>query len=231
MIIACINFMNMSTARSAGRAKEVGLRQTLGSLRGQMIAQFLTESIIYSFLAVVLALTATYLLLPLFNELAGKELSQWKKFATGEPFQYKFLDENYDELFRAEQRLGRIFTAFAGLAIFIACLGLFALAAFTAEQRTKEIGIRKAMGATVGGLTLMISKEFTWLVLIAFGLVVVPTWFAVNWWLESFAYRTELNPIVFVLGGVVAIVVAWLTVSYQSLKAASTSPVTSLRYE
>ena len=497
MIIACINFMNMSTAQSAGRAKEVGLRKTLGSLRSQMIGQFLTESMIYSFLAVVLALAATYLLLPFFNELAGKELgasslldfklilgiagimglvglvagsypafyltsfnavevlkgkiragvksqgvrsalvvfqfsisifliiatiivynqleymqqrdlgfdkhhvlylhnidrlgtnkepfrnalstrsdvqaasftnnsfpgvnnttvfksarsdqdhimglfygdyehqnvmkfrmvkgrffskdfpsdsvaiilneagakefgwtdplneeilysgggpkemrlkvigifhdfnfeslkekvrplaimlgktnntlavryngnpkevisgigAQWKQFATGEPFQYKFLDENYDELFRSEQRLGRIFTAFSGLAIFIACLGLFALAAFTAEQRTKEIGIRKAMGATVGSLTLMMSKEFTWLVIIAFGLVIVPTWFAVNWWLESFAYRTEVNPLVFVLGGVVAVVVAWLTVSYQSLKAASSSPVTSLRYE
>src|SRR5258706_6196912 len=155
----------------------------------------------------------------------------WKQYAAGAPFQYKFLDENYDELFRAEQRLSKIFTVFAGLAIFIACLGLFALAAFTAEQRTKEIGIRKAMGATVGGLTLMISKEFTWLVIIAFGVVIVPTWFAVNWWLESFAYRIEVQPWVFVMGGVVSILVAWLTVSYQSLKAASTSPVTSLRYE
>jgi putative ABC transport system permease protein len=155
----------------------------------------------------------------------------WKQFAAGAPFQYKFLDENYDELFRAEQRLSKIFTVFAGLAIFIACLGLFALAAFTAEQRTKEIGIRKAMGATVGSLTLMISREFTWLVIIAFGVVIAPTWFAVNWWLESFAYRIEVQPWVFVMGGVVSILVAWLTVSYQSLKAASTSPVTSLRYE
>ncbi len=155
----------------------------------------------------------------------------WKQFAAGAPFQYKFLDENYDELFRSEQRMSKIFTVFAGLAIFIACLGLFALAAFTAEQRTKEIGIRKAMGATVGSLTLMISKEFTWLVIIAFGVVIVPTWFAVNWWLESFAYRIEVQPWVFVMGGVVSILVAWLTVSYQSLKAASTSPVTSLRYE
>jgi len=120
---------------------------------------------------------------------------------------------------------------FAGLAIFIACLGLFALAAFTAEQRTKEIGIRKAMGATVGSLMFMISKEFTWLVIIAFGIIIVPTWFAVNWWLESFAYRIEVQPWVFVMGGIVSIVVAWMTVSYQSLKAAHTSPVTSLRYE
>ncbi len=497
IIIACINFMNMSTAQSAGRAKEVGLRKTLGSLREQMIWQFLAESMIYSFLAVVLALVATYLLIPAFNMLAGKELgidallnfrfileivavmvfvgivagsypafyltsfnavevlkgkvragvksqgvrsalvvfqfaisiflmiatvivfnqlefmqqrdlgfdkrnvlylhnigklgtnkeafrnalsersdvkavsftnnsfpgvnnttvfkaagndqdhimglytadyehqnvmkfqlvkgryfskdfpsdsmaivlneaavkefgwtdplneellysgggpkelrlkvigvfrdfnfeslrekvrpisimlnktndllavryqgnsreviagieTQWKQFASGEPFQYKFLDENYDELFRSEQRLSKIFTVFAGLAIFIACLGLFALAAFTAEQRTKEIGIRKAMGATVSSLTLMMSKEFTWLVIIAFGLVIVPTWFAANWWLESFAYRTEVNPMVFALGGLVSIIVAWLTVSYQSLKAASTDPVSSLRYE
>jgi putative ABC transport system permease protein len=161
---------------------------------------------------------------------AGIEV-QWKHFANGEPFQYRFLDENYDELFRAEQRLSKIFTVFAGLAIFIACLGLFALAAFTAEQRTKEIGIRKAMGASVSSLTVMISKEFTWLVIIAFGLVILPTWYLVNWWLESFAYRIDVQPWVFLMGGAVSIVVAWLTVSYQSLRAASTDPVTSLRYE
>jgi putative ABC transport system permease protein len=497
MIIACINFMNMSTARSTGRAKEVGLRKTLGSLREQMIAQFLAESMLYSALSMVLALIATYLLLPAFNLLAGKELniqalldlkfilgiigvtlfvglaagsypafyltsfsvvevlkgkiraglrsqgarsvlvvfqfaisifliiatvivfnqlnfmqerdlgldkhnviylynidrlgnnreplrnaigsrsdvtgvsftnnsfpgvnnttvfkapgsdqdhimglytadydhqavmkfklaegrffsrdfpsdtsaivlneaavkefgwsdplreevlyntggsamrhykvigvlrdfnfeslkekvrpisimlskndrvlavryqgnsreltsgleSIWKKFSNGEPFQYRFLDQNYDELFRSEQRLGKIFTVFAGLAIFIACLGLFALAAFTAEQRTKEIGIRKALGATVPSLTLMISKEFILLVVIAFALVVIPTWFAVNWWLESFAYRIPVNPLVFLMSGAAAILIAWLTVSYQSLKAASTDPVSSLRYE
>ena len=497
IIIACINFMNMSTAQSAGRAKEVGLRKTLGSFREQMIGQFLAESMIYSFLAMALALVATYLLIPAFNLLAGKELdinslldfkfltgivivtvfvglvagsypafyltsfnavevlkgkiragvksrsvrsvlvvfqfaisifliiatvivfnqleymqdrdlgfdkrnvlylynvdrlgssrepfrnaisersdvtaisftnnsfpgvnnttvfksagaeqdhimglytadyehqnvmkfqmakgryfsrdfpsdtlgivlneaavkefdwvdplnqelrynvgephelhlkvigvirdfnfeslkekvrplaimlakknnmltvrytgssndvisgieAQWKKFAAGEPFEYKFLDENYDELFRAEQRLSKIFTVFAGLAIFIACLGLFALAAFTAEQRTKEIGIRKAMGASVSSLTLMISREFLGLVVVAFAMAVIPTWFAINWWLESFAYRMAINPLIFVLGGVAAILVAWFTVSYQSLKAASTDPVTSLRYE
>ena len=157
--------------------------------------------------------------------------SLWKKFSNGEPFQYKFLDQNYDELFRSEQRLSKIFSVFSGLAIFIACLGLFALAAFTAEQRTKEIGIRKALGATVSSLTLMISREFIMLVVIAFGLVSVPTWFAVNWWLQSFAYRIPINPVVFLMGGVAAVLIAWLTVSYQSLKAASTDPVSSLRYE
>lgn len=155
----------------------------------------------------------------------------WKQFAAGAPFQFKFLDENYDELFRAEQRMSKIFTVFAGLAIFIACLGLFALAAFTAEQRTKEIGIRKAMGATVPGLALMISKEFTRLVIIAFVLVVGPAWWAVTWWLESFAYRIEVQLWVFAVGGLAAIFLAWITVGYQSLKAASTNPVTSLRYE
>jgi putative ABC transport system permease protein len=496
IIIACINFMNMSTAQSAGRGKEVGLRKTLGSLREQMIGQFLAESMIYSVIAMILALVATYLLIPSFNTLAGKELTsgalfdfrfmlgmvgvtifvglaagsypafyltsfnvvevlkgkvragvksrgvrsalvvfqfsisifliiatvivynqlafmqerdlgfdkknvlylynldklgtnreafrnalaarsdvaavsftnnafpgvnnttvfkaaendqdhimglfrsdyehqnvmkfkmekgryfskdfpsdtlaiilnetavrefgwtdplnqeiryrgddverryrvigvvkdfnfetlkakvrplsimltktnsvlavryqggskeivsgieqQWKKFAASEPLQYKFLDQNYDELFRAEQRLSKIFTVFSGLAIFIACLGLFALAAFTAEQRTKEIGIRKAMGASVSSLALMMSREFIWLVIIAFGLVCVPTWFAVNWWLQSFAFHVPMDLTVFFIGGITAVLVAWMTVSYQSIRAASADPVKSLRYE
>ncbi len=155
----------------------------------------------------------------------------WKKAASGAPFQFKFLDENFDELFRGEQRMSQLFTVFAGLAIFIACLGLFALAAFTAEQRTKEIGIRKAMGASVPSLTILISREFTVLVIIAFGLAVVPTWLGVNWWLQTFAYRAPIAIWAFVASGVAAVVVAWLTVAYQSLKAASTNPVTALRYE
>ena len=496
IIIACINFMNLSTARSAGRAKEVGLRKTLGSLRGQMIGQFLAESMIYSLITVILALATCYFLLPFFNTLAGKQLDMgifltpafivgvillvlfvgliagsypafyltsfnavevlkgkvragmksggvrstlvvcqfalsifliifttvvyqqitfmqernmgidkhnvlvirntsrlgtnrdafknslddltgivkssytnnnfpgvnnttvfksagseqdhimglyyadydhmdvlkfelkegrffskdfpsdssaiilneaavkefgfnnplqeeilyndsgtplrykvigiykdfnfeslkfkvrplaimltrnanllivryegnsnnaltsieklWKSQAPNEPFDYNFLDENFDELFRVEQRMGQVFSVFSGLAIFIACLGLFALAAFTAEQRTKEIGIRKALGASPIGLVVLLSREFTKLVLIAFVPAAVAAWFIVDSWLKGFEYRIDIDPLVFIGSGVIAIVIAWLTVSYQSIKAAAANPVNSLRYE
>jgi putative ABC transport system permease protein len=128
-------------------------------------------------------------------------------------------------------RLRDIFIVFSSLAIFIACLGLFALAAFTTEQRTKEIGVRKAMGASVAGLTLLLSKEFTKLVLIAIVPAVVAAWFVANWWLKDFVYRIELTPFIFIGCAVAAVVIAWVTVSYQSIKAAKVNPVSSLRYE
>ncbi|MDH4089621.1 MAG: ABC transporter permease [Cyclobacteriaceae bacterium] len=156
---------------------------------------------------------------------------RWKEHASNEPFEFVFLDENFDELFRAEQRMGYIFSIFSALAIFIASLGLFALAAFTAERRTKEIGIRKAMGASVAGLTLLLSKEFTKLVVIAFIPAAIAGWFISNQWLEGFTYRIEVDPIVILASGMVAVIIAWVTVSYQSVKTASTSPVDSLRYE
>jgi putative ABC transport system permease protein len=157
--------------------------------------------------------------------------SLWEKHAPNEPFDYAFLDQSYDELFRSEQRMGQIFTIFSGLAIFIACLGLFALSAFTAEQRTKEIGIRKAMGASTTGLTILLSREFTKLVLIAFVPAAVASWFVVENWLNDFAYRVEISPLLFIVSGIAAILIAWLTVSFQSIRAAATNPVDSLRYE
>jgi putative ABC transport system permease protein len=155
----------------------------------------------------------------------------WKKYVPGQPFDYNFLDQNFDNMFRSEQRMGHLFTVFSGLAIFIACLGLFALAAFMAEQRTKEIGIRKAMGATTTGLTLMLSKEFTKLVIIAFIPAAVVAWFVVESWLNDFAYRIDVNPMIFVLSGVIATAISWVTVSFQSIRAAGANPVNSLRYE
>ena len=155
----------------------------------------------------------------------------WKQHAASEPFEYSFLDESFDRLFRAEQRMGKLFSVFSSLAIFIACLGLFALAAFTTEQRTKEIGVRKSMGASVFSLSILLSKEFTKLVVIAFVPAAILAWYISDTWLNSFAYRIDINPLVFVLSGVAAILIAWLTVSYQSIKAATSNPVNSLRYE
>lgn len=157
--------------------------------------------------------------------------TQWKALAAGEPFEYTFLDQNFDSMFRSEMHLRDIFVVFSSLAIFIACLGLFALTAFTTEQRTKEIGVRKAMGASVFGLTLLLSKEFTRLVLIAIVPAMVAGWYVANWWLKDFVYRTELSPLIFIGCALVAIVIAWITVSFQSIKAAKINPVNSLRYE
>ena len=155
----------------------------------------------------------------------------WKQHAASEPFEYSFLDESFDRLFRAEQRMGKLFSVFSSLAIFIACLGLFALAAFTTEQRTKEIGVRKSMGASVFSLSILLSKEFTKLVVIAFVPAAILAWYISDTWLNGFAYRIDINPLVFVLSGVAAILIAWFTVSYQSIKAATSNPVNSLRYE
>lgn len=155
----------------------------------------------------------------------------WKQYAPGDPYQYAFLDEDFDTLFQSEKRLRDIFTVFSCLAIFIACLGLFALAAFTTEQRTKEIGIRKALGASVFKLSLLLSKEFIILVLIAIIPAVGLGWYLATWWLADFPYRIELSPLIFIVSAFLSIVIAWLTVSYQALKAASSKPVDSLRYE
>lgn len=156
---------------------------------------------------------------------------QWREMAPGEPFEYVFLDQEFDALFRSEMRLRDIFTVFSLLAIVIASLGLFALAAFTTEQRTKEIGVRKAMGASVFSLTFLLSKEFTRLVLIAIVPAIAGGWYVSNWWLSSFSYRVDINPLLFAGCGLLAIVIAWVTVSYQAIRAASVEPVKSLRYE
>ena len=157
--------------------------------------------------------------------------SSWKKFPTGAQFSYQFMDEAFDKMYRAEQRVGQISMIFAGLAIFIACLGLFGLAAYMAEQRTKEIGIRKVLGATAFGIVSLLSREFLKLVLVAILIASPLAWYIVNRWLVEFAYKISIEWWVFVLTGLASIGIALLTVSYQSIKAALTDPVKSLRSE
>ena len=151
--------------------------------------------------------------------------------APGLPFSYSFLDEDFGKMYSAEQRLGKVFLVFAVLAIIIACLGLFALTSFTAEQRTKEIGIRKVLGASVSGIVVLLSKEFGKLIIIAFILAVPVAWYAVHWWLKNYSYKTEIGPAVYVMAGTSAFLIAWLTMGYQSIKAATSNPVRSLRSE
>jgi len=156
----------------------------------------------------------------------------WKKYAPDSPFEYSFVDENFNAKFKAEERMGQVFLIFTGLAIIIACLGLFGLATFSAEQRAKEIGVRKIMGANVTQLVLLLTKDFAKLVVIAFILSIPITWYAVeNWWLQGFAYRIDFSVSIVITAGIVALAVALLTILYQALQAALGNPVDALRSE
>ena len=157
--------------------------------------------------------------------------TKWKEMAPGQPFSYSFLDESFGRMYAAETRLGTIFGIFAIVAIVIACLGLFALTAFTAEQRTKEIGIRKVLGASVSGIVLMLSKDFGKLVVIAFVLATPFAWWGIHKWLETYQYKVEIGWWVYALSGIAAFLIAWVTMSYQSIRAAISNPVNSLRNE
>ncbi len=157
--------------------------------------------------------------------------AQWKQFAPDLPFEYSFLDERFNDMYKSEAKLGTVFTVFCSLAIFIACLGLFGLASFTAEQRMKEIGIRKVMGASVGSLVLLFSKDFTKLVLVALLIAIPISYWMMDRWLDDFAYRVTLGVSTFLIGGGIALLIAWLTVGFQSVRAAVANPVDSLRSE
>lgn len=155
----------------------------------------------------------------------------WTTYEPGVPYQYSFLDEDFAKVYEADQRAGKIFGYATVLAIMIACLGLFGLAAFITEQRTKEIGVRKVLGASVAGIVVLLSKDFLKLVGLAFIVAVPVAYFAMTRWLESFAYRIEIGPALFLLTGGLVLLIAVLTVSYQSIKTALEDPVRSLRHE
>ena len=157
--------------------------------------------------------------------------SLWKGFSPNQPFRYTFLDESFANMYADVQRTGRIFTSFAVLAIIIACLGLFALSAFMAEQRNKEIGIRKVLGASISGITTMLSKDFVKLVFISIIIATPIAWWAMTKWLQDFAYRISISWWMFVVAGFIAVMIALITVSFQSIKSAVANPAKSLRAE
>ncbi|WP_332368357.1 ABC transporter permease [Spirosoma telluris] len=157
--------------------------------------------------------------------------SVYKKSDPANPITYGFVDQDLDAQYQAEQRVGRIIFYFSALTILIACLGLFGLATFTAEQRTTEIGVRKVLGASVTSIVALLSKEFMKLVLIAIVIASPIAGYAMNRWLQDFAYKITLDWWVFALAGLLAVTIALLTVSFQSVKAALTNPATSLRSE
>lgn len=156
---------------------------------------------------------------------------QWKAIAPTLPFEYTFLDEDFDKQYQSEMRLSRLFTYFSSFAIFIACLGLFGLSAYVAERRTKEIGIRKVLGASIHSILLLLSKDFIIMVSIAFAIAVPLAWWAMRIWLEDFAYRIDIQWWMFVLAGMAALGIALLTISFQAIRAAVVNPVHALKNE
>lgn len=157
--------------------------------------------------------------------------SKWKVMAPGMPFSYRFLDDSFDEMYRSEQRVGKIAITFAVLAILIACLGLFGLVTYAAERRIKEIGIRKVLGATISNIIGMLSKDFLLLVVIAAVISFPIAWWGMNQWLQDFAYRIDISWWIFIIAGLMAAVIALITVSFQAIRAALANPVKNLRTE
>lgn len=155
----------------------------------------------------------------------------WRKYLPETPYQYNFLDENFERLYQSEERQKSIFTVFAFIAIFIACLGLFGLSAFAISQRIKEIGIRKVLGASVNTIVALLSKDFLKLILIAAVIAFPIAWFAMDTWLQDFAYRINIPWWIFVVAGVIAGIIAFVTISFQAIRAAIANPVKSLRSE
>jgi putative ABC transport system permease protein len=157
--------------------------------------------------------------------------AQFKQYNGQHPFGYEFLDEVFNNLYQGEQREATLFDYFSGITIFISCLGLLGLAAYTAQVRTREIGVRKVLGASVPGITAMLSRDFLKLVLIAIVIATPLAWYAMDKWLQDFAYRINIQWWVFVVAGMLAIMIAFATISYQAIKAALMNPVKSLRAE
>jgi len=156
---------------------------------------------------------------------------EWKKYNPGFPFDYSFLDDNFNKLYKSEQQTGLLFNIFSTIAIFISCLGLFGLAAYTAQVRTREIGVRKVLGATISGIIQLLAMDFIKLVIIAIVIAIPVSWYVMNKWLQDFAYKINIGWTVFVSAGFIAVGIAVVTISFQSIKAAIANPIKSLRTE
>jgi ABC-type antimicrobial peptide transport system permease subunit len=165
------------------------------------------------------------------KETLAKMSEFYSSFNPGFTFEYKFQDQEYALLYAAEQRVATLSSYFASMAVIISCLGLFGLAAFTAERRLKEIGIRKALGSSSTNIVLLLSKDFTMLVLVSVILGLPIAYYALDKWLESFAFKIPLSMIYFVSSGVIALAIAWITVASQAIRASRVNPVKCLRTE
>jgi len=157
--------------------------------------------------------------------------SKWESTYPEYAYAGYFLDDNIAQFYKQENQLALVYKIFAAIAIFISCLGLYGLVSFMAVQRTKEVGIRKVLGASVSSIIFLFSKEFMVLITISFILAIPAAWYLMSGWLQNFAYRITMSPWIFLLAVIVSVVIAWLTVSYKAVKAALVNPVKSLRSE
>ncbi|GHB54889.1 ABC transporter permease [Persicitalea jodogahamensis] len=234
--------INETASRQLGWTPDeaIGKPFQYGNVRGQIIGvtkDYHFESLHQEIAAIAMTLTPgrlNWVSVPLKGDItAGLQRVEkvWKQFFPGQPFQYQFLDERFDRLYAAEQRQQSLFSTFAGIAILLSCLGLFGLSMFMAEQRVKEIGVRKVLGASIGSIVALLSKDFLKPVLVALLIASPVAWYAMSEWLGGFAYKTDIGWGVFALAGILAIGIALLTVSFQSVKAAVANPVESLRSE
>jgi len=232
--------LNETAVREAGITNPIGkrfkLHQTNGTIIG-VVKDFHFASLRQK---IEPAIFVYYPNMPeMFVRTTGKDASHaiaavqkiYKQYNPGFPMDYAFLDDNYNNLYKADVRSGTLFNWFAGIAILISCLGLFGLATYTAQVKVKEIGIRKVLGASVASITTMLSKDF--LVLVALSIIISTpiAWYAMNQWLQGFIYRVNVQWWIFALAGVIALVIAFITISFQAIKAALANPVKSLRSE
>jgi putative ABC transport system permease protein len=164
-------------------------------------------------------------------ELISRMQTAWKSIIPDRPFSYHFLDEDYDRLYQAEQRTGQLFSLFSGLAIFLALLGLFGLAAISTVQRTKEIGIRKVLGADTVNIAVLLARNFMFLIIVSFIIATPVAWIVTANWLNNFSYRIMLPVWTFPLAGLAVMLVAFATVSFHAWRASRTNPVVSLKTE
>ncbi len=229
-----MQLMGISIHNAVGKSLTFG--ETKGSIIG-VVKDFNFKSLQYSIEPLVLRLNKYGGIVmvrtqPGNTETTIKELAKiYRQLNPSYPFTYNFLDKDLDNLYRGEQQMGSIFNLFAILAIFISCLGLYGLSAFMAEQRTKEIGVRKVLGASVFNIVYLLSTNFTRLIIIAVVIAVPVSWLAINSWLKGFAYHINVNWIIFLVASATALLIAWFTASYESIKAAISNPVKSLRNE
>jgi putative ABC transport system permease protein len=172
-------------------------------------------------------------------KISGKDLpstiafleTKMKALAPQRPFEYRFMSDEYNKLYKSELRIGNVFSIFSGIAILLACLGLFGLSAYAAQQRIKEIGVRKVLGASVTNIVLLLAANFIKLIALAFVIAAPVAWYVMNKWLQDFAYRVNIGWWVFAIAALLVVVVAFITISTQSIKAAIANPVKSLRTE
>jgi putative ABC transport system permease protein len=166
-----------------------------------------------------------------YSSLLGKMKTIWNRDLPGIPFEYLFMDEVVQKQYEAEVTLGNIINSFTLMAILISCLGLFGLASFSAEQRSKEIGIRKVLGASISGIVRLLSKDFLKLIIVSFIIATPIAWWAMNTWLRGFSYRVPISWWMFAIAGLIAVFIAMITVSSQAIKAAIVNPTKSLKTE